>query len=132
MATDSQDILVFLLLIRCFCLIDKVISACLYQITTLILFLVQSRVKNLTDGKAFRKSNKDKFKDPLDVKRLFWSLVPMGGQRLAKGHQNWLIIDLSSNLFGVASTDNADTSDNINDNSIQAGSNVRAIEKSKN
>ena len=53
----------------------------------------------------------------------------MGGQRLAKGHQNWLIIDLSSNLFGMASTDNADISDNINGNSIQAGSNERVIEK---
>ena len=26
----------------------------------------------------------------------------MGGQRLAKGRINWLIIDLSNNMFGVA------------------------------
>ena len=75
--------------------------------------------KNITDGRAFRKSNKAKFEDPFDVKRSSrWSLVPMGGQQFAPGRQNWLIIDLSSNLYGVASTDNANMSDNINDISI--------------
>lgn len=131
MATDSQDILVF-------STSDKVLLSDRQSYFSMfisdndlnIVFSTIQSKKNLTDGRAFRKSNKDKFKDPLDVKRdSFWSLVPMGGQRLATGHQNWLIIDLSSNLFGVASTDNADNSDNINDNSIQAGSNVRAIEK---
>jgi hypothetical protein len=131
MATDSQDILVF-------STSDKVLLADRQSYFSMfisdndlnIVFSTIQSKKNLTDGRAFRKSNKDKFKDPMDVKRSsYWSLVPMGGQRLASGRQNWLIIDLSSNLFGVASTDNADISDNINDNSIQAGSNVRAIEK---
>ncbi|MGR3175194.1 MAG: SHOCT domain-containing protein [Candidatus Scalindua sp.] len=120
MATDSQDILVF-------STSDKILLADRQSYFSMfitdsnlnIVFSTIQSKKNLTDGRAFRKSNKNKFKDPLDVKRSsYWSLVPMGGQRLASGRQNWLIIDLSSNLFGVASTDNANISDNINDISI--------------
>ncbi len=71
----------------------------------------------LTDGRAiqmntyWRNSNKRIFKDPLVVKRISrWSLVPMEGQRFARGRPNWLIIDFTyyghSNLFGRAGSDN--------------------------
>jgi hypothetical protein len=71
-----------------------------------------------------RDSNKYIFKDPLVVKRgSHWSLVPMEGQRFTPGRPNWLIIDLSSNFFGMPG------SDNISDNSIEAGSSVGAIER---
>ncbi len=130
MATDSQDILVF-------STSDKVLLADsqIYFIMfitgndlNVVFSTIQSK-KNLTDGRAFRKSNKAKFEDPFDVKRSSrWSLVPMGGQRFAPARQNWLIIDLSSNLFGVASTDNANISDNTNDISIPSDRS-RAIER---
>ncbi len=92
---------------------------------------IKSKKSWLTDGRAiqmntyWRNSNKHIFKDPLDVKKSSrWSLVPIEGQRLASGRQNWLIIDFTyyghSNLFGRASSDNV--SDNISDNSIEAGS----------
>ena len=127
MATDSQDILVF-------STSDKVLlsdrqsyfSMFITDSDLNIVFSTIQSKKNLTDGRAFRKSNKNKFKDPLDVKRSsFWSLVPMGGQRLASGRQNWLIVDLGSSLFGVADSD----SENSINNSIQTGSNISAIEK---
>jgi hypothetical protein len=130
MATDSQDILVF-------STSDKVLLSDRQSYFSMfisdndlnIVFSTIQSKKNLTDGRAFRKSNKDKFKDPFDVKRSSrWSLVPMGGQRFTPGRQNWLIIDLSSNLFGVASTDNANISDNINDISIPSDRS-RAIER---
>jgi hypothetical protein len=53
----------------------------------------------------------------------FWELIPTGGQRLAKGRQNWLIVDLSSDLFGVAS------SADFNTGSASAGSGAIAIKK---
>ncbi len=95
---------------------------------------IKSKKSWLTDGRAIqmntysRNSNKYRFKYPLEVKRSSrWSLVPMEGQRFAPGRPNWLIIDLSSNLFGRAGGDNV--SDNISDNSIEAGNSVRAIER---
>ena len=127
MATDSQDILVF-------STSDKILLADRQSYFSMfitdsdlnIVFSTIQSKKNLTDGRAFRKSNKNKFKDPLDVKRSsYWSLVPMGGQRLASGRKNWLIVDLGSSLFGVA---DSDSEHNIN-NSIQTGSNIRAIER---
>ncbi len=43
--------------------------------------------------------------------------LPMGGQRLAEGHQNWIIIDFTyygdRNLFGRTGSDNV--GDNISD-----------------
>ena len=120
MATDSQDILVF-------STSDKVLLSDSQSFFSMfitgndlnVVFSTILSKKNISDGRAFRKSNKAKFKDPLDVKRSSrWSLVPTAGQRFAPGRQNWLIIDLSSNLYGVASTDNANMSDNINDISI--------------
>ena len=120
MATDSQDILVF-------STTDKVLLADSQSYFSMfitgndlnVVFSTILSKKNINDGRAFRKSNKAKFKDPLDVKGSSrWSLVPMGGQRFAPGRQNWLIIDLSSNLYGVASTDNANISDNIDNISI--------------
>ena len=76
----------------------------------------------LTDGRAIqtgtytRDSNKHIFQDPLNVKRSsHWSLAPTGGQRLAEGHQNWIIIDFTyygdRNMFGRAGSDNV--GDNI-------------------
>jgi len=99
---------------------------------------IKSKRSWLTDGRAIqmntyaRDSNRHIFKDPLNVKRSSrWSLVPMEGQRLASGRQNWLIIDFTyyghSNLFGRAGSDNV--SDNISNNSIEAGSSVRVIER---
>jgi hypothetical protein len=99
---------------------------------------IKSKKSWLTDGRAIqmntyaRDSNRYIFKDPLNVKRSSrWSLVPMEGQRLASGRQNWLIIDFTyyghSNLFGRAGSDNV--SDNISNNSIEAGSSVRVIER---
>ncbi len=90
----------------------------------------------LTDGRAIqmntysRDNNKYIFKDPLEVERGFrWSVVPMEGQRLAEGRRNWLIIDLTyfgdSNLFGRAGSDD---SDNISEDSIEAGSGEIAVE----
>jgi len=90
----------------------------------------------LTDGRAIQMntyssdSNKYIFKDPLEVERGFrWSVVPMEGQRLAKGRRNWLIIDLSyfgdSNLFGRAGSDDSnDTSGSL----IETGSGEMAVE----
>ncbi len=127
MATDSQDILVF-------STSDKILlsdrqsyfSMFITDSDLNIVFSTIQSKKNLTDGRAFRKSNKNKFKDPLDVKRSSrWSLIPMGGQRLASGRKNWLIVDLGSSLFGVADSD----SKNSINNSIQTGSNIRAIER---
>ncbi len=91
---------------------------------------IRSKRSWLTDGRAiqmgtyYRDSNKYIFKDPLDIKRGFrWSLVPVKGQRLASGRKNWLIIDFKyygdSDLFGRAGSDN----------SIEAGSSVRAIHR---
>ncbi|MBT3878454.1 MAG: SHOCT domain-containing protein [Candidatus Scalindua sp.] len=91
---------------------------------------INSKKSWLTDGRAIqmntysRDSNKYIFKDPLVVKRgSRWRLFPMEGQRFALGRPNWLIIDLSSNLFGMAD------SDNVSDDSIDAGSSVRSIER---
>ncbi len=91
---------------------------------------IKSKKSWLTDGRAIqmntyhRDSNRYIFKDPLVVKRgSRWRLVPMEGQRFAPGRPNWLIIDLSNNLFGMAG------SDSISDNSIEAGISVRTIER---
>jgi hypothetical protein len=136
MANDSQDILVFSRPHKA--LLANTRSYFNMFITNNELNIVFSTIKSkkswLTDGRAiqmntyWRNSNKYRFKDPLEVKRSSrWSLVPMEGQRFAPGRPNWLIIDLSSNLFGRAGGDNV--SDNISDNSIEAGNSVRAIER---
>jgi hypothetical protein len=90
-----------------------------------IVFSTIKSKKSFTDDRAAdRRGHKNKFKDPLDVKKSsFWSLIPGGGQRLAKGRLNWLIIDLSSDLFGVAG------SVDFNTDSVSTGSGTRAIEK---
>jgi len=140
MANDSQDILVFSSSHSV--IMDDTRSYFSMFMTNNELNIVFSTIKSkkswLTDGRAIqmgtysRDSNKHIFEDPLDVKRSSrWSLVPMEGQRLASGRQDWLIIDFTyyghSNLFGSAGSDNV--SDNISDNSIEAGSSVRAIER---
>jgi len=104
MANDSQDILVF-------STVDKVLLADAQSYFSMfisnnelnIVFSDIQNKKSVNDGRSFRKSNKSKFKDPFEVKRSgHWNLIPMEGQRFAPGHQNWLILDLSSNLYGVA------------------------------
>ena len=131
MANDSQDILVFSSPHKD--ILANTRSYFSMFVTNNELNIVFSTIKSkkswLTDGRAIqmntyhRDNNKCIFKDPLNVKRSSrWRLVPMAGQRFALGRPNWLIIDLSSNLFGMAG------SDNISDNSIEAGSSVRAIE----
>ncbi len=128
MANDSQDILVF-------STSDKVLLADAQSYFSMfvsnnelnIVFSDILNKKSISDGRAFRKSNKSKFKDPFDVKRSGrWNLIPMEGQRFAPGHRNWLIIDLSSSLYGVAGSGNH--SDNVNDNPLQVSGRERSIE----
>jgi len=140
MANDSQDILVFSSPHHNF--LGHTRNYFSMFMTDNELNIVFSTIKSkkswLTDGRAiqmdtyFRDNNKRIFKDPLDVKRGYrWRLVPMEGQRLESEHQNWLIIDFKyygdSKLFGTAGSDNV--SDNISNNSIEAGSSVRVIER---
>ena len=129
MANDSQDILVF-------STSDKVLLADAQSYFSMfvsnnelnIVFSDILNKKSISDGRAFRKSNKSKFKDPFDVKRSGrWNLIPMEGQRFAPGHRNWLIIDLSSSLYGVAGSGNI--SNNVNDNPPQVGGRERSIER---
>ena len=131
MATDSQDILVF-------STVDKVLLSDAQSYFSMFvsnneLNIVFSNIlnkKNISDGRLHKKSNKSKFKDPLEVKRSGrWKLIPMEGQRFAPGHQNWLIFDLSSNLFGVAGSGNSSSSNNANDNLFQTDSRARTIER---
>jgi len=129
MANDSQDILVF-------STVDKVLLADAQSYFSMfisnnelnIVFSDIQNKKSVNDGRSFRKSNKSKFKDPFEVKRSGrWNLIPMEGQRFAPGHQNWLILDLSSNLYGVAGGGN--NSNSVDDNSLKAGARARTIER---
>jgi len=128
MANDSQDILVL-------STVDKVLLADSQSYFSMfisnnelnIVFSDILNKKSFRDGKSFRKSNKAKFKDPFEVKRSgHWNLIPMEGQRFAPGHQNWLIFDLSSNLFGVASSGSGG---NANNNPSHTDSRARTIER---
>jgi len=128
MANDSQDILVL-------STVDKVLLADSQSYFSMfisnnelnIVFSDILNKKSISDGRSFRKSNKSKFKDPFEVKRSgHWNLIPMEGQRFAPGHQNWLIFDLSSNLFGVAGNG---SSGNANNNPSQTDSRTRTIER---
>ncbi len=129
MANDSQDILVF-------STSDKVLLSDAQSYFSMfvsnnelnIVFSDILNKKSISDGRAFRKSNKGKFKDPFDVKRSGrWKLIPMEGQRFAPGHRNWLIIDLSSSLYGVAGSGNI--SNSVNDNPLQVDGRKRSIER---
>ncbi len=126
MATDSQDILVFSTSYKVL-LSDRQSYFSMFILNNelnIVFSTIQSK-KSYTDIRAAdRRGDMNKLKDPLDVKKSsFWSLIPEGGQRLAKGHLNWLIIDLSSDLFGVAgSTD-------FNIDSVSEDSGTRAIQK---
>ena len=131
MATDSQDILVF-------STSDKVLLADAQSYFSMfvsnnelnIVFSDILNKKSISDGRSFRKSNKSKFKDPFEVKRSgHWNLIPMEGQRFAPAHQNWLIIDLSSSLFGVAGGGNISNNTSDSDNPLQTGGRARAIER---
>ncbi|MFQ5964880.1 MAG: SHOCT domain-containing protein [Candidatus Scalinduaceae bacterium] len=124
MATDSQDILVFSTSHKVL-LSDKQSYFSMFVLDNElhIVFSTIKRKKSYKDGRTYKLINKNKLKDPLDVKRRSsWNLIPMGGQRFAKGHHNWLIIDLSSDLYGIAS--NA----SINTNTIGTGSRIKAME----
>ena len=130
MANDSQDILVF-------STVDKVLLADAQSYFSMfisnnelnIVFSDILNKKSVNDGRSFRKNNKAKFKDPFEVKRSgHWNLIPMEGQRFAPGHQNWLIFDLSSNLFGVAGNGSSGSS-NANNNPSQKDSRARNIER---
>ncbi len=141
MANDSQDILVFSSPHNVILPDTPRSYFCMFMTDNelnIVFSAIKSKKSWLTDGRAiqmntyWRDSNKRIFKDPLDVKRSSrWSLVPIEGQRLASGRQNWHIIDFTyyghSNLFGRAGSDNA--SDNISDYSIEAGISVGAIER---
>ncbi len=131
MASDSQDILVF-------STSDKILLADAQSYFSMfvsnnelnIVFSDILNKKSVSDGRAFRKSNKSKFKDPFDVKRSGrWNLIPMEGQRFAPGHQNWLIIDLSSNLFGVAGNSSGNVDNNTDDKPVHVGGRARVIER---
>jgi len=130
MANDSQDILVL-------STVDKVLLADSQSYFSMfisnnelnIVFSDILNKKSFRDGKSFRKSNKAKFKDPFEVKRSgHWNLIPMEGQRFAPGHQNWLIFDLSSNLFGVAGNGGSGSS-NANNNTAHTDNRARTIER---
>ncbi len=128
MANDSQNILVF-------STSDKVLLAdaqsyfCIF-VSNNELNIVFSDIlnkKSISDGRAFRKSSKKKFKEPFEVKRnSSWDLIPMEGQRFAPGHRNWLIIDLSSNLYGTAASNSGNTDD---EKSSQSDVRAKAIER---
>ncbi len=130
MANDSQDILVF-------STVDKVLLADAQSYFSMfvsnnelnIVFSDILNKKSVSDGRSFRKSNKSKFKDPFEVKRSGrWNLIPMEGQRFAPGHQNWLIFDLSSNLFGVSGSGKS-SSNTTNAKPFQTDRRARAIER---
>ena len=123
MTNESQDILVYSTSHKVL-LSDKqcYFSMFVMESELYIVFSTIENKKSYSDGKSKLK-NKSKLKEPLDVKKSsFWKLLPMGGQRLAKGHENRLIIDLNSNLFGVAGT--TDTEDS---NSVDFGSSASAV-----
>jgi hypothetical protein len=126
MATDSQDVLVFSTSYKIL-LSDRQSYFSMFVLGNElhIVFSTIKSKKSYTDARAAdRRGSINKLKDPLDVKRSsFWALIPTGGQRLAKGRPNWLIIDLSSDLFGVAS------SADFNTDSVSAGSGAIAIKK---
>lgn len=103
MATDSQDILVL-------SSSDKILltdnqsyfSMFIIEEELNIVFGSIHSKKSYSDSKTFGGRGTKKLEDPLDAKgSSFWSIIPMGGQRLHKGRKNWLIIDLSNDMFGV-------------------------------
>ncbi len=126
MATDSQDILVFSTSHKVL-LSDRQSYFSMFVLNNelhIVFSTIKSKKSFTDDRAAARRGDMNKLKDPLDVKKSsFWSLIPTGGQRLARGRLNWLIIDLSSDLFGVAGSTDFST------DSISADSGTRAIEK---
>lgn len=129
MATDSQDILVFTTSHKVL-LADRqsYFSLFITEDDLNVVFSVINNRKSINDGRSFRLRDKNKFKDPLTVKKgttgllSYWNLVPMGGQRLKEGRKNWLIVDLTSDMYGLSST--ADSSSDP----IRAGSSTKAIQ----
>ena len=58
-------------------------------------------ITNKGRDKAFANSGDTAFVDPFSItKTPFWKLNIHSGQRLKKGHDNWLIIDLEKDAFG--------------------------------
>ncbi len=126
MATDSQDILVFSTSHKVL-LSDRQSYFSMFVLNNelhIVFSTIKSKKSFTDDRAAFRRGGINKLKDPLDVKRSsFWALIPEGGQRLKKGRLNWLIIDLSSDLFGVAGSTDFST------DLISADSGTRTIKK---
>jgi hypothetical protein len=126
MATDSQDILVFSTSSKVL-LSDRQSYFSMFVLNNelhIVFSTIKSKKSYTDDRAAARRGNMDKLKDPLDVKKSsFWRIIPEGGQRLAKGRLNWLIIDLSSDLFGVAGSTDFST------DSISADSGTKTIKK---
>ena len=104
MATDSQDILVLSASHKILLTDNQSYFSMFIKDNELnMVFSSIKSKKSYDDGRAFSGKNRNKLEDPFDSKgSSFWSIIPMGGQRLAKGRINWLIIDLSNNMFGVA------------------------------
>ncbi len=104
MATDSQDILV-LSSSNKILLTDNQSYFSMFikdEELNIVFSSIQSK-KSYNDSKAFAGRDSNKLKDPLEARgSSFWSIIPMGGQRLLKGRKNWLIIDLRNDMFGVA------------------------------
>jgi len=128
-ATVSQDILVYSTSHKVL-LSDRQSYFSLFIVDkelNVVFSTINSR-KSVNDGKSYRRGDKNKLKDPLTVKRgkkgllSSWSLVPMGGQRIKRGHDNWLIVDLESDMYGLASTVD------IDNDPISAGSSSKAIQ----
>lgn len=128
MVTVSQDILVYSTSQKVL-LSDKqsYFSMFITEDELNIVFSTINSRKSVNDRRSYRLGDKDKLKDPLTVKKgtkgllSYWSLVPLGGQRLKSGRENWLIIDLTSDLYGIAGT--AD----IDNGPIRAGTSMKAI-----
>ncbi|MFQ5712788.1 MAG: SHOCT domain-containing protein [Candidatus Scalinduaceae bacterium] len=126
MATDSQDILVFSTSHKVL-LSDRESYFSMFVLNNelnIVFSTIKSKKSYTDDRAAYLRGNMNKLKDPLDVKKSsFWRLIPEGGQRLAKGRLNWLIIDLSSDLFGVAGSTDFST------DSISVDSGTKNIKK---
>jgi len=104
MVTDSQDVLVLSASHKILLTDNQSYFSMFIKDNELnMVFSSIKSKKSYDDRKTFGGKNRNKLEDPFDSKgSSFWSIIPMGGQRLAKGRTNWLIIDLSNNMFGVA------------------------------
>ncbi|MDR4505643.1 MAG: SHOCT domain-containing protein [Candidatus Scalindua sp.] len=138
MATDSQDILVLSSSHKILLTDNQSYFSMFIKNEELnIVFGSIHSKKSYNDSKAFAGRNTNKLEDPLDAKgSSFWSLIPMGGQRLHKGHKNWLIIDLSNDMFGVTGDTEIETGEkspmrNISSTGSKLVTDERLVEEKK-